>query len=527
MNARSRSVLASLLVATLGACAERLATLPPSDRYQLSTDTGTPKLTGDQKEFVDRVNKELAKYGETATPGNYEMQLAALTADIRLSKGWHGSGSKVADERATPGATGAVAVPDGGAGGYLYPVSDEPDDRQSKSIHWDQRFYAHGVHPDFAHWSWTVDYARHEVEDDALEKAVLDMHPLRVLGKLKIGVAMVPNGGDNQRIFTLVIRDERILLSEAPPRQPAPGATFVVSGQIVDQTLSAMKLGLLGPDGQIVLNDVTASEDGRFSTTVQVPNTTGRWIMSLNRVVGTSGGYRSNVLTVPLFVGVSPTPWPIWAAPQAEPPDSARTYAKALAQAINDYRTAHGLPPLPVPADLSKASRGLVMQYAQAWGPARKGDPAMIRVMVDGPEKSPFGEAGFDHALLFHQSGCLKDEDIPRFQANFPQNAVRANAITLPEAQQIGVGVARVPQADSEDDNVFCGVWVIQNRPTPPAEVIPAAAAPPTPSSVPPSKTEKTPDQPASPSPEPANPPTPVAAPATPAAPTPASPTPK
>jgi hypothetical protein len=363
------------------------------------------------------------------------------------------------------------------------------------------------------------------------------MHPLRVLGKLKIGVAMVPNGGDNQRIFTLIIRDERILLSDAPPRQAAPGTTFVISGQIVDQTLAKMKLGLLGPSGQIVLNDIAVGEDGRFTTTVQVPTTSGRWILTLSRNQGTSGGYASTVLTVPLFVGVSPSPWPIWAAPEAEPPDSAMTYAKGLAQGINDYRTAHGLKPLPVPADLSKASRELATLHAQAWGPARKGDPDAVSVMVDGPKKSPFAEAGFDrHELLFRQSGCIKDEDIPEFQANFPQGAVRANAILSAEAEQIGVGVARVPKAETEDDNVFCGGWVILNRPAPPSpppvEAIPPTSAPPPPVPPPaaqtPAKTEKAADAPASQSPEPPNPPepTPHAEPA-PAAPAPPPPAPK
>jgi hypothetical protein len=363
-------------------------------------------------------------------------------------------------------------------------VSDEPDDRLVKSVHWQQRYYALGIYQDFHQYTSALDYAKHQVDDDDLEKAVRTTHPNHVWGRLKIGVAILPNGADNQRIFALILRDERLMLDEAPSRQPSPGATVAIAGQIFDSTLASMQIGVLGADGQVTKQDLTAAEDGRFAGKVELPSTPQRYVLSLRRA---TGGTDDIAYRVPLFAGVPLSPWPIWAPPEMEPPDSPRAYAKGLATAINDYRAAHGLSRLPVSAELSKAARELANIRASAWGPAQKGDPANERIMRDGPPTNVFRAAGFDPSLVYSYWGCIKDEDIPGFRANFPDEAERVARILSPLAQEIGVGVARVSKTDTEDDNVFCGIWSILSRPAPPPSPseAPADAGSPQPSETP------------------------------------------
>jgi hypothetical protein len=52
MDARFSRMVGMLGVCTF-ACAEHLATLPPSDHYRF-TDLGVAKLNGDQRAFIDR-----------------------------------------------------------------------------------------------------------------------------------------------------------------------------------------------------------------------------------------------------------------------------------------------------------------------------------------------------------------------------------------------------------------------------------------------------------------------------------------
>ncbi len=522
MNARFHLAFSLLFAATGVGCAEHLATIPPSDHYLVS-EPGTPKLDDDQKEFVDNVNKELAKFGiVAATPGKYEMDVAAMAANLYLSKMWHGSGRKIADQSATPGAKTGGAILDGGTYAPLYPVSDEPDSNDVKTIHLEQQLYARGVPYKSPVAQEVTDFPRSQPNSDEIAQMVNTVRPKVLFGRLKIGVARLAEKGDSKVIFVLLLRDERLFVTSAPPRTTPPGATFELAGQIVDKSLASMRLGLLQPDGVVQMRQVDAHEDGTFSTSVELPKVPGLYVLTL-----AGNGYAYALFNVPIFVGVDPTPWPPHADPAAPPIDGSRALAQQLASGVNNWRVAHKMAPIDVDAKLSGIARTEAGRTATALAKARGDQPITQEVANEletmSPEaKSELAAAGFELSLVHHYYESHFDDKVPNWIARLPWDAIAAASIGSPDAQHFGVGVVMAQKNDRDDPSSVLYVidWLMVVRPSAekPAEtVIPDAtgAAPPAPATAPPPAV--------APATTPAAPPT--STPETPAAPPPPPPT--
>jgi hypothetical protein len=483
MNARFRWLPALLLAASAVGCAEHLATLPSSDHY-LASRPETPKLDGDQQEFVDNVNKELAKLGiAAATPGAYEMHVAALTANIYLSKMWHGSRRSIADQSATPGTKTGGALLDGGVFAPLYPVSDEPASNDPKTIHWEQQFWARGVPMDFKHDEEPTDYPRGQLYGDEIEKAVNATRPALLYGRLRIGVARLAERGDNKVIFVLVLRDERAVLTSTPPRKASPGTGFEVAGQIVDKSLAKMRLGLLQPDGNVHIQEIEAHEDGTFSAHVDLPEQPGIYLITL-----AGRGYSYAVFNAPVFVGVEPTPWPVSADPAAPPVDGSRALAKQLASGVNAWRLAHKLPKLDVDAKLSSIAKSEAGRTAQVLAKVRGSAPISHEVAQGLEHLSSQGEseltsAGYDLALVHHYFDFRFDDTVPDWLARLPWDAIAAGAIASTDARHLGLGVLMAPKNDKDDSSSALYVidWFMVVRPPPPPIEKPAETPPPAP----------------------------------------------
>jgi hypothetical protein len=479
MNPRISSVVVFLSVALMAACAERLATLPPSDTYLVS-EPGTPKLDGDQQEYVDKVNAELAKYGiAPAVPGKYETDAAALMANIELSKIWHGSSHGVADTAVTPGAKPGGMMLDGGGYAPLYPASDEPDSNDPKTIHWDQQLMARGVPRDFGFDVTKTSFPRSQLNADEIETAVNGARPHLLVGRLRIGVARLAEKGDGTVIFALVLRDERAFFTTTPPRKAAPGAGFDIAGQIVDKTLAKMQLGLLKPDGHVQIQDVDTREDGTFSAHMDLPSQPGVYVVTL-----AGPGYRYAVFNAPIFVGVDPTPWPATADPSAPPIDGPRALAKQLAGDVNAWRHSHGFPVLDVDAKLSAIAHAEAGRTAQALAKVRTKKP-VTREQVDQLERmsreaeKELTAAGFDPALVRHYYEVHTDDTVSDWLARLPWDAIAANTLGSPDAQHLAVGVVMAPKNDIDDafSALYVIDWFMAMRAAPPAPpVVPPPA---------------------------------------------------
>ena len=425
--------MAKVLARTLGApftalallafgagCATMLPTLPPSPTYG-SAEAPAPNLTRQQRSMVDGVNVELAKLGlPPATPGAFEMNAAALIANAAFTK--HGAGTNATSRGTNLG--GAI---------------DEGEGTESK-IHSKQRLLAAGMTDDLGATYFIEDYPQRELKPDEIAQAVIALRPTSILGKLRVGVANVTNGWDNHRMFGLVLRDEAVDLLKGPPRKAVPGSSFALAGTLRFQPdHGQVALAVERPDGTVDRRELPVAADGAFEATYQLPANTGLYVVSL-------GG---TTLSLPVFVGVEPTPWPPSSPADADAPDTALAAAKAVAKAVEGFRKQRRLPSLPIATDLCALAKAHAKTFSGAVQDG-KGD-----VKAFGSAAERLLAAGLDPKKSTEFQWRVVAESFADWAARAPWDAFEAQALGSTEASSIGIGVVKEPKRSPDDKAVF------------------------------------------------------------------------
>ncbi len=458
----------ALLLSSVG-CAAQLATLPPSDNYVM-VEGDQPRLTSDEQKLFEDINAELARLGlPQATLGSYEQNAAAIMANAALARVWHGSGRKIAEQNPQE-----IAPPVSEqektnakhevANGRLASLTDEEDDTEVSHLHTGQHLTANGIPQSVRVKIFSEVYAKTSLDSDDLQTLVRSIRPHSIHGELKIGVAILPTGDADKRIFVAAMRDRAFDLTKGPPRYGSPGMTFEVAGIAVERGLESIKLALLGPDGKVLLGRAPVDLQGNFSTSVTIPNAPGLYQFGAARDEGSQ-----NAVDVPIFVGISPTPWPVTPDPKDAPVDGTRAVAQKLAKSIAEWRHSHGLSALPIDANLSafaKAGAARRGGAEDAMAGAGSGTP---QTQIDAEWKDSVRTAGYDPATLRGRWAIQGQDYVSDFFARFPGSAFAAAGLSSPTAEKIGLGVVLVPNAVTKDDDLvrYAIEWVIQD-PTPP-----------------------------------------------------------
>jgi uncharacterized protein YkwD len=458
----------AFLVST-AACAAPLATLPPSDNYVM-VEGSQPRLTSDEQKLFEAINKELSRVGlPQATLGSYEQNAAAIMANAALARVWRGSGRSIAEQNpqeiAPPVSdqeqiNGKHEV----ANGRLASLTDEEDDTEVSHLHTGQHLTANGIPQSVRVKIFSEVYAKTSLDSDDLRTLVRSIRPHSMHGELRVGVAMLPTGDADKRIFVAAMRDQVFDLTKGPPRYGSPGMTFEVAGTAVERGLKSIKLALLGPDGKVLLGRAPVDLQGNFSTSVTIPNAPGLYQFGAARDEGSR-----NEVNVPIFVGISPTPWPVTPDPKETPVDGTRSVAQKLANSIAEWRHSHGLSVVPIDANLSAFAKACATRRGKAED-AMVGDGAGTPdTQIDGEWKDDVRAAGYDPATTKGRWQIVGQDYANDFFARFPGSAFAAASLSSPTVEKVGLGVVLVPNEVTKDDTLvrYAIEWVIQD-PTPP-----------------------------------------------------------
>lgn len=475
-----RYILSFILVsqalagALAGGCAAPLATLPPNDTYTV-VEGAPPQLTGDEKKLVDDINKELTRLGlPQAVVGSYETNVAALMANAGLAKVWSGSGRALTkDNRAV--IQGPVSDQESAeskhevANGRLASLSDEQANDDIKHLHVGQRLSARGIPHNLRTYVYKAQLAQTEVEGEDLRRLVRHLHPDQIHGQLTIGVAILSAGDAGDRIFSVALRDRSYDLIQAPPRFPTPGSTFTLAGTVIDRSIKNMRIALMSPNASVELTLIPVDGQGNFSANLTIPAAPGLYVLSLARAEGGA----EDTLTVPLFAGVPPSPWPVSADPKATSPLSGtRTVAQRLANAIADYRRSHGLADLPIDAKLSAFAKGEAALHAKAEDDQAGAATGTPQQQLDTDAPARITAAGYAPNTLIVTWNVWSDDYLNDFFARFPNGPFSNAVLNSTSAQLVGIGVALVPNDVTKDSDLvrYALVYAIQD-PTPPQPV--------------------------------------------------------
>ncbi len=451
--------LALALTVFGSACAAPLAMLPPSDHYVLVNEP-PPPLSSAEQAFVDQINKEFARLGlPAATVGQVEMNAAAVIANVALAKIWNGSGHTFgtgADVAQKANTTSEVTGTHFAGASKFNTISDEEDDTSLKHMHTGQHLISRGIPNVFRSTSFDVTHAQTKLGDEEIQKGVRVIRPDDLQGKVLLGVAVLPVGDADKRVFVMVSRNLIADIVQGPPRIAEPGSTFEVAGTVAIPELKEMKWALEGPDGKVTLGAVPVDRDGHFKISAVLSKDPGRSLFSVREV-----------FTAPIFAGVPLTPYPISAPPKVDPVDGTRTLATRLVKAITDWRKAHGLSVPTFDADLSAFAKADAMLNAKAADEASGANSGTPRDVVEKTFKDRATAAGYTN--LAHWSAVEADDYVNDFLARLPNGPFQAAALGSPTLAAIGIGVALAPNTVTKDEDLIrYGItWVIKD-PSPP-----------------------------------------------------------
>ncbi len=440
------------------ACVRPLSTLPPSEVY-VDRETPPRDLTNEEKRFVEGINADLQKLGmPPAALGGYEMNAAAVIADLGLAKLYRGSSREFAedniDERSTTSQEGHLEN-----GPRTIPVRNDPngfltqvEDIDFGRLHLDQHMASRGLPFDFYSDVQIINYEQRGLTDNQLLLTARRAHFQPVYGQLRIGVAILVDGEDGKRFYALVLRDERINMVKGAPRRAKPGGSFELAGQLVDRGLKPLEVGIEGPS-LITMDPVEVAGDGTFRTTIKLPSVPGLYVVSAGRAQGNDPVPYS----VAVFVGMDPTPWPAYAT--GKPPGDAYALAGQIAQAVNAFRQRRGLPALSIPADLAAFEKAEAKSYGDALYAADRGD---TNALADWSAQTTARAkaAGIDAAGLEARQVVLTDLQAETFPARFPSDAMAAFRLAQPGVTQFGLGIAILSRTSaSPDQRLYVVSW--------------------------------------------------------------------
>jgi hypothetical protein len=431
-------LLAPLGVLTLAVsgCFSKMYVPPASPTYDI-TEEGDIAPGKYERILLDAVNARLVKEGfPAAKPGSFETKIALLEAEIRNQKSWATSHRQI-DKSFTPD-------PDEAAG------------NEAGKLHASHWLLARGVEVPSRVWNATHidDYSKRKLNDGDLDKIWFFLHPTRKpKGELKIGVAILADGWDNKRYFAVVIRDDVIELDKGPPRVAEPGAVVAIQGTYLASD-RPLQLAVLHPDGKAVdFQTLEVQGDGRFSASYELPKEAGRYILAI--------GSGSPLISVPVFAGVDPAPWPPYAAFDATDPNTVRDGAKEFAKAVEGWRKAQGLPPLPLPADLCAFAK------AEAQHRADESVAPLAQTSEDFKERARAAGLDPDKVHRFVQRLILSPSDETSFHQSWetymqraPWDPFEAAVLESPKVKQIGIGAVSEPQKSPDDPRFIDLVWI-------------------------------------------------------------------
>ncbi len=415
-------------------CAPALLPVPPVGDTYLPQDEKRPVLSSAEQELVDQVNDELARIGYSkAVPGSYETAAARVIANAGVAK--H-SGVAQGISRGSGLSGGTVEAPE-----------------EEGKIHVTRRLIEAGF-PAIATSDVIVDYPQHRLESDQVKRLVRLLRPTTVYGDLRIGAAILASGWDNHRIFVVTLRDEQMDVTAPPPRTAPLSSSFTVEGRIVRASLPRLQLAVLRPDGHV---DIVAAsrEGGTFRATYTFPQGDGRYLVSL----GPGGGMYS----VPVFVGVTPSPWPPVAAKGTQPPADAIELARQFGAALEKTRTDVGLASLPLPPELCGFARTLARERAKIHLEG-KGSPLAWGSRKERRER--FVTAGLAPGAVTRFNARVLGDGVPDMVAAFPFDAFQAAALRSARGMQLGVGVVHEAKESTDDDDFYHVVWMVLDRST-------------------------------------------------------------
>ncbi len=455
-NPRPLALLAALFAS--GACVKPLTTLPPSDVY-VDAETPPRELSGEEKQFIDGMNVELQKLGmPPATVGGYEMNAAAVLADLGLAKMYRGSSREFAEDKSDDVATVSKGGEVQQSANVTVAVQNDPNGFLSEAgdidfsrLHRDQHLSSRGLPFDFYSDVQVINFEQHSLTQKELMLTARRAHFYPVYGRLRIGAAVLVDGEDNKRFYALVIRDERINVTKGAPRMIAAGGTFELAGQIVDRGLTPLAVGVQGPSS-VTVDPVEVADDGSFHATLKLPSASGLYVVSLGRTHGDD----PVPYTVAVFAGVEPTPWPSY--PTGKPPTDAYAIADQLARAVNAFRQSHGLSVLTIPPGLAAFQKTEAESYAEALRAARQGKATALaewKANQAGRAKA----AGFDASRFDGRQLALTNHQAENLPARFPPDAIAAYKLAQPDVTELGLGVAAIPATADPTQPPYVVSW--------------------------------------------------------------------
>jgi hypothetical protein len=432
---------------SLTSCVEPLATIPPRDTYVDEETTPRP-LSDSEKNFVEGMNGELAKLGmPPATVGGYEMDVAAVLANLGLAKIYQGSSKAFAadlsDDVSTAqkgGETQTAPTINTSVRTDPYGFLGEAGDIDLTRLHRDQHLASRGLPFDGLYTDVQVIPYEQRGGPNANEllATARRAHFYPVYGQLKIGVAIIVDGSDNKRFYSVAIRDLRINMLKGAPRTIEAGGTFELAGQLVDRGITPLVVGVQGPS-TITVDSIPVQPNGSFHATIKLPSAPGLYVVSLGRPEGND----PVPYTVGVFAGVEPTPWPYY--PKGKPPADAYALAQQLAQAVDAFRQARGQPALTIPAGLAGFEKTESEGYGEALRAARHGNPMALTDWT-AQTTARIKAAGFDPERLYGRSLALTNIQAQILPARFPSDAIEAYRLAQPSVTQLGLGVAAIPR---------------------------------------------------------------------------------
>ncbi len=432
----SRKTLA-LFVAFLSAgCAENQALPPVSATYRIE-DGAPPRWTAAERALADQVNERLVKEGfSRAEPGSYETDLAALDIAMLNSKRW-----STARRQGDP---------------TLALDTDEQDGAEYAKTHVHHRLLARGFAVPQGVWSalHVDDFPKRKLWAMDLDKMWPWLRPnYKPHDTLRIGVAVLGDGGDDKRYFAVVLRDDRLDLTQGPPRTAEPGTTFSVRGQIHDDQMKPLKLAVERPDGTVDMQIVAVAPDGSFEASYQIPKQPGRYLAAL--------GPGWAAVTVPVFAGVPAAPWPPLAGPETADPQTTRDAIKELVKSLYDWRKAQKLPVAPLPTDLCAfaklEAKRIASEAAAPMTTERASKDGLLRVKAAGLDPDKVTISRWRSVLSPADENNLLD-GWENLVAQVPWDPFEV--AELRSAKQLAIGAVSEPTRSDDDPHFVDFVWI-------------------------------------------------------------------